>query len=526
MLSSGEIAELVSATHVNGPPDADAGVDQTIIDSDDNGFESITLDGNHSYDPDGDIVKYEWDFDNDGTYDWESETTGIKTHDYQVGNYIATLKVTDNEDATDTDSVAITIWPSDAVSFVYDRAGSIVFDGSYFYQYDAFNRLVQVNENGTLSADPEASDFDSEGRVKSDSVDKIGDLVASYVYDGLGRLIQKENNAEITENYYYDGVRRIQEVIDDEVDREYIYGPDYVDEFIVQIDSDDKAFYMLQDANYNVMALVDETGDVVEQYQYDAYGTVAIVDTFSGGESLTNNVGHQGLFFERFDDPTDSKLLDPGAVGLYYNRNRWYSPTFGRFIQRDPYETAMPIFSFLAMNGDIMQLVNHMFSLQGHYGDGMNLYQYCGSNPVNLRDPSGTFSFLIGAIIVAGCTLIFGLGLYLGSLYANGKTPTWGGTVTATLQWAAAAALFGAGSVAATKTLSSGGIAYTPTLIRSLGPNLFAAALSMGWGTTAAPLVVLLGKVMIVFIIAVALFFLGFAIGYYSTEWGNRIDKL
>ena len=49
--------------------------------------DAIELNGN-GYDPNGNIVLYEWDFDGDGTYDWQSEYAGSTTHVYEnVGNY-------------------------------------------------------------------------------------------------------------------------------------------------------------------------------------------------------------------------------------------------------------------------------------------------------------------------------------------------------------------------------------------------------------------------------------------------------
>jgi hypothetical protein len=62
-----------------------------------------------STDPDGSVVLYEWDFDGDGTYDWNSGTSGSTTHAYETsGVHNAILRVTDDEGATDTESVTIT----------------------------------------------------------------------------------------------------------------------------------------------------------------------------------------------------------------------------------------------------------------------------------------------------------------------------------------------------------------------------------------------------------------------------------
>jgi len=59
-------------------------------------------------DADGTITLYEWDFDGDGTYDWSSSSSGNTSYTYnQVGSYVATLRVTDNEEKTSTDSITI-----------------------------------------------------------------------------------------------------------------------------------------------------------------------------------------------------------------------------------------------------------------------------------------------------------------------------------------------------------------------------------------------------------------------------------
>jgi hypothetical protein len=58
--------------------------------------ETIFFDASASYDPDGHIVSYEWDWDNDGIFD-ENKTNPTATHSwYSTGNYPINLKVTDN----------------------------------------------------------------------------------------------------------------------------------------------------------------------------------------------------------------------------------------------------------------------------------------------------------------------------------------------------------------------------------------------------------------------------------------------
>ena len=61
-------------------------------------------------DEDGTIAKYEWDFDGDGIFEWSSTENGLNTYIYNnEGTYTATLRVTDNDGFTSTDTVEITI---------------------------------------------------------------------------------------------------------------------------------------------------------------------------------------------------------------------------------------------------------------------------------------------------------------------------------------------------------------------------------------------------------------------------------
>jgi PKD repeat protein len=62
----------------------------------------VTFDASASHDPDGQVVKYEWDWTNDGTFD-DSGTSPSATHNYAfAGTYTVALRVTDNEGHTGT----------------------------------------------------------------------------------------------------------------------------------------------------------------------------------------------------------------------------------------------------------------------------------------------------------------------------------------------------------------------------------------------------------------------------------------
>ena len=70
----------------------------------------VDLDGSSSYDPDGSIVLYEWDFEGDGVYERSNPASGITGYNYDsIGTYNAALRVTDNEGATGTVAVTVTV---------------------------------------------------------------------------------------------------------------------------------------------------------------------------------------------------------------------------------------------------------------------------------------------------------------------------------------------------------------------------------------------------------------------------------
>ena len=100
--------------------------------------------------------------------------------------------------------------------------------------------------------------------------------------------------------------------------------------------------YYHQNEHGDIEYITGKDGKVENAYTYDAFGNIT-----SSTELVKNRYTYNG---EQYDQVTQQ----------YYLRARYYNPLVGRFTQEDVYR-----------------------------GDGLNLYAYCGSNPVMYVDPSG-----------------------------------------------------------------------------------------------------------------------------------------
>lgn len=91
--------------YVSSAPIADAGPDQTVF-----AGATVILDASASSDPNGGVLTYEWDLDNDGQYN-DASSVIITISFNQVGNHTINLRVTDTGGSSDTDTVTVTILP-------------------------------------------------------------------------------------------------------------------------------------------------------------------------------------------------------------------------------------------------------------------------------------------------------------------------------------------------------------------------------------------------------------------------------
>ncbi len=93
---------------------------------------NVSFDASASFDPDGSVVDYSWDYDGDGIYDESTGASPFAGAIYSVpDSYNATVRVTDDQGASSTDSITINVTdPNGApVSLASDGFESRNFSG-------------------------------------------------------------------------------------------------------------------------------------------------------------------------------------------------------------------------------------------------------------------------------------------------------------------------------------------------------------------------------------------------------------
>ena len=128
----------------NQPPVANAGPDQTVVDSGNDNVESVTLNGSNSSDPDGSIVTYEWR--EGSTFVASGATPSVSL---SVGVHTLTLQVTDDRGATASDTVAITVRANQPPVANAGPDQTVVDNGG--------DSVESVTLNGSNSSDPDGS---------------------------------------------------------------------------------------------------------------------------------------------------------------------------------------------------------------------------------------------------------------------------------------------------------------------------------------------------------------------------------
>ena len=248
-----------------------------------------------------------------------------------------------------------------SVCYAYDKAGNRIrktdAQGETRYLYNAKNQLTaeespadrkqfSYDRQGGIIEEKNAAGirlFSYNSRRQQTRVETETGNVQENRYDAEGLRFELLENGRRTSFVYHDG-ELLQEEGREEQDTSYHLGAG-----MEAFRRGQELSYYHRDEQLSTVFVTDGQGEIRNSYQYDAFG-IPLETT----EQLNNRIRYTG---QQYDELTEQ----------YYLRARYYNPVAGRFMQEDVYQ-----------------------------GDGLNLYAYCGNNPVVYYDPSGYTSTSTG----------------------------------------------------------------------------------------------------------------------------------
>ncbi len=292
---------------------------------------------------------------------FDDQITSAAVRNIDAGSF---TKAQIRDDVFIARAIALQSGDNDVEAIAEDRAGNrsvdpstgeytVTLDNSpdYDYVYDSNGCLEEVTDDGAAVT---TYVYDYENRLV-EVKDAADETLAAFTYDAIGRRTTYTNAEGDTTTFVYSGLDVVQEYdgAANTLRREYVYGVG-VDN-VLRVDYHDGATtscYYHHDWLGSVTELTNADGEIVQAYEYDAWGTptIYVVDDAEQPE-LDQPYLYTG---RRWDADT----------GLYYYRARHYAPHLGRFLQPDPIA----------------------------YEDGPHLYTYVRNNPVSATDPSGLWT--------------------------------------------------------------------------------------------------------------------------------------
>lgn len=288
--------------------------------------------------------------------------------------------------------------------------------------YTSFSRPENIGENGTTATFTYNEDFE---RIK---------------------MVIKPSSSEVTTTVQYLGgnFESVYKSTSTTAFEERLYlGGDYYNATAVYVRKNNKRtlYYILRDYLGSIVALADESGNVVERNSYDAWGNLRDPQThkvYDAGEAPALMLGRGFTGHEHLQQ-----------FGLINMNARLYEPAVGRFLSPDPY-------------------------VQSECGpQGFNRYSYCLNNPLCYVDEDGEFPFLLaGALIGGAVNLVYKA--------CSGQIHSAGDAFFA----------FGIGAMAGITGVATGGLAFGAAGGAALGGGGFLAGAAAGGLGSAAEMFV------------------------------------
>ena len=331
---------------------------------------SNVLSSEYTYDDNGNVTKKDYGNSKSviNTYDTESRITSTS---YNNKTYNYTYDVNSQLTAVSGDNYS--------ASYAYNSRGNItnknVNGTSTTFTYsnsDWKDELTAVNgtpltydENGNVLTYGDKSFTWNTGRNLESIVD--GDNKYSYTYDETGIRTSKTVNGVTTYFNTKDGV-----VLSQTDGTNTWYFQYDTNGFPLGFIYNGVQYFYLTNQMGDVISITDTNGEIVGNYEYDAWGGVTLSDS---NIANINPIRYRGYYY---DVETE----------CYYLQSRYYDASICRFINSDIYDMAQ------MSKSDI---------------NGFNLFAYCNNNPLNNDDPNGKSKY---SIVAVGLQLEFSASLF------------------------------------------------------------------------------------------------------------------
>ena len=275
------------------------------------------------------------------------------------------------------------------ITYTYDKGGNITKKTIYPYTAGSLNGVAPTQTIVYNYGNSSWTDLLTSYNGQNITYDAIGNptLYLGYTLKWNGRQLSSLSGNGTTASYKYDadGLRSYKKVNGVETTYQYVgdklmYEKRGTTEFYYYYNSFGNLAgikYVQNGTEYMVYAVCNMRGDVEDlywgsgnlacHYTYDTWGNVISVTDINGKEitnanhiGLMNPIRYRGYYFD-------------SEIGMYYLQSRYYNPQVGRFINADGYVST------------------------GQDVTGYNMFAYCGNNPVNRVDQSGTLWASVGS---------------------------------------------------------------------------------------------------------------------------------
>ena len=214
--------------------------------------------------------------------------------------------------------------------------GGLASDGTWSYAYDAEDQLLSVTSSSlTNGAIRVLNTYDYRRRRTSKTVQRLYSTIPPPPAPPIG--VEEWQTIEIR-TFVYDDWNLIHETIytidggtTNTTEVQYFWVLDLSDSLkkgaggvggLLAVSRNGQFYFPTYDNIGNITRYLDANGNTVAQYTYDAFGG-----------TLSQNGSLAALFRHRFS----TKYFDT-ETGLYYCDYRFYSPSFTRWLNRDPLE--------------------------------------------------------------------------------------------------------------------------------------------------------------------------------------------